>query len=195
MARSRRRLDALHTSPVAPGRTATPRVSTVDSVTSAWPWRSWTDSATPGRSRQPGRKITTTGGLTALLVFRPRPGSPPRVRHPPRLRPRLLPHTRLFAWARPNPEPSYRVGKRNPSRSGILAPGDRITARNGGSQKVRARTASQLPGSACRCSVPQSHRAFGNQFGESHVVTSAPRFLRCFGVPICVGPPLLGERP
>ena len=45
----------------------------------------------------------------ALLVFRPRPGSPPRVRHPPRPRPRLLPHTRLFAWVRPNPEPSYRL--------------------------------------------------------------------------------------
>jgi len=29
--------------------------------------------------------------------------------HPPRPRPRLLPHTRLFAWARPNPEPSYRL--------------------------------------------------------------------------------------
>jgi hypothetical protein len=29
--------------------------------------------------------------------------------HPPRPRPRLLPHTRLFAWVRPNPEPSYRL--------------------------------------------------------------------------------------
>jgi transposase InsO family protein len=38
-----------------------------------------------------------------------RPGSPLRVRHPPRPRPRLLPHTRLFAWARPNPEPSCRL--------------------------------------------------------------------------------------
>ena len=94
-------------SPAAPGRTATPRAFTVASVTSAWPWRSSTASAMPGRSRQPGRTTTTTGGLTALLVFRPRPGSPPRVRHPPRPRPRLLPHTRLFAWVRPNPEPSY----------------------------------------------------------------------------------------
>jgi len=72
---------------------------------------------TPGRSRRPLKKTTTTGGLTALLVFRPRPGWPPRVRHPPRPRPRLLPNTRLFAWVRPNPEPSYRLGTRNPSRS------------------------------------------------------------------------------
>jgi len=89
--------------------TATPRASTVDSVTSAWPWRSSTASATPGRLRQPGRTTTTTGGLTALSVSKPRPGSPPRVRHPPRPRPRLLPHTRLFAWVSPNPEPSHHL--------------------------------------------------------------------------------------
>ena len=39
-------------SPVAPGRTASPRASTADSVTSAWPWRSSKASAMPGRSRQ-----------------------------------------------------------------------------------------------------------------------------------------------
>ena len=50
-----------------------------------------------------------SGGLTTLSVFTPRPGSPRRVRLPTRPRPRLLPHTRLFAWVRPNPEPSYRL--------------------------------------------------------------------------------------
>jgi len=109
LARLRRRLDALHANPVARGRTASPRASTANFVTSAWPWRFSRPSATPGRSRQPGRTTTTSGGLTALLVFRPRPGSPPPVRHPPRPKPRLQPHRRLFAWARPNPEPSYRL--------------------------------------------------------------------------------------
>ena len=52
----------------------------------------------------------------ALSIFRPRPGSPPRVRIPPRPRPRLQPHTRQFAWGRPNSEP-ISPSTRNPSRS------------------------------------------------------------------------------
>ena len=77
-------------SPPFPGRTVTPRASTVASVTSAWLWRSSTAFAMPGRSRRLERTNTTTGGLTALSVFRPQPVSPPHVRHPPRSMPRRL---------------------------------------------------------------------------------------------------------
>jgi hypothetical protein len=84
-------------SPVAPGRTSSPRASTDASVTSASPSRSSMALLTPGRSRRLGRTTTTTDGLTARLAFRPRPGSPPRVRLSPRPRPRLQPHTRLSA--------------------------------------------------------------------------------------------------
>jgi transposase InsO family protein len=64
-----------------------------------------TASAPPGQSRQPGRTTTTTGGLTALLVFRPRPGSPPRVRHPPRTRPLFCRTRGCLPGSRPTPNP------------------------------------------------------------------------------------------
>jgi putative transposase len=90
-------VSTLSIEPGSPGRTATPRASTADSVTSAWLWRSSKASVTPGRSRQPGGTTTTTGGLTARSITRPRPGSPPRVRLPPQSDPTLNPH---IAWYR-----------------------------------------------------------------------------------------------
>jgi len=59
----------------------------------------------PGRSLSAGGMNTTPSGLTAHWVVGPRPGSPPRVRLPPRPRPRLQPHT-LGALVNPVPEPS-----------------------------------------------------------------------------------------
>ena len=81
------------------GRTATPRVSTGGS----------------------GEMSTTPSGLTARWVIGPGPGLPPRVRLPPRPRPRLQPHT-LVALVNPVPKPSYHLvqetqpGHLNPQR-------------------------------------------------------------------------------
>ena len=65
-------------------------------------------SGMPGRSQLLGETITTPSGHTARWVTRPRPGSPPRVRLPPRPRPRLQPHT-LVPLVTPVPKPSYRL--------------------------------------------------------------------------------------
>jgi hypothetical protein len=65
-------------------------------------------SGMPGRSQLLGDTNTTPSGHTARWVTKPRPGSPPRVRLPPRPRPRLQPHT-LDPLVTPVPEPSYRL--------------------------------------------------------------------------------------
>jgi len=92
----------------ARGRTATPRASTVVCEMSSWRWRSSMASGMPGHSQLLGETNTTPSGHTARWVTRPRPGSPPRVRLPPRPRPRLQPHT-LVPLVTPVPEPSYRL--------------------------------------------------------------------------------------
>jgi len=88
--------------------TAMPRASTGASAMSSWRWRSSRASGMPGRSRPRGEMNTTPSGLTARWVIGPRPGSPPRVRLPPRPRPRLQPHT-LVTLVNPVPEPSYHL--------------------------------------------------------------------------------------
>ena len=83
----------------APGRTAMPRPSTGGSAMSSWRWRPARASGMPGSSPPLGDETNTPpNGLASLWDARPRPGSPPPVRLPPRPRMRK---NRLFpgSWA------------------------------------------------------------------------------------------------
>jgi hypothetical protein len=119
----------LYIEPGSLRRTATPKASTGGSSMSSWRWRSSRASGMPGRSQLLGEMNVTPSGLTARWVIGPRPGSPPRVRLPPRPRPRLQPHT-LVALVNPVPEPSYPLVQQiQPGQNVTQRKRDRIDAR------------------------------------------------------------------
>jgi hypothetical protein len=124
---------------------------------------------------------TTPNGLTAHWVIGPRPGSPPRVRLPPRPRPRLQPHT-LVVWVNPVPEPSHHLIQQ--IQAGHYGKSVAITGAN---LQLNPLSVAQIGQALARCELRQralGRRAAASVFTGDFVVSSWLRTTsRVFGMP------------